>query len=289
MKHATFMLLLALPTQAQQANLSDLRQEIRIIANMLETAFESNRGSWHDDIDVDGTYLREQGIVLRIESGGFSPMHFDFPHFEIAVPEIAVSLPFAPEDMEDSWEAYEDAMEELQDVYIEFDEISRDQGTSKEIRDKMRALREEQRKLSNEQRRKTDELRRKLERSREMSDDERQAISDQIQKSKSELKDISKKYAEELDELREKQRQEWQSKQTDFEHKIVDILCNYGSALRALPDNEHLTIIFDNGSLSDEGETQDRIYVFDKSDLLACREGKMDKATLLNRGQSYGF
>ncbi len=293
MKTTITLIILSLPLLAQPSALQDIRKDIHIISNMLETAFNDtdhhrSRDSRH--IGVEGTYLRGQGIVLNIQAGGSNHFEFDFNFMpEIHMAEIAAPMHFAPEDVEVTWEAYEEALEELQDVYVDVDEITRETQSSVAVRDAMRALRDAQRKTLKEQKQATRQLRRDLESSRDLDDTQREAIVQQIKEHQTKLQVASKKYSEELAELQTKQRQEWEKNQSEFEIRIVDILCDYGSALRSLPDNEHVSIIFSEGARDEDGDEQDRIYVFDKTDLVACREGRMDKKTLISKGQVYNF
>lgn len=289
----TALLFGAIWTPAQSPDMEALHQDIRVISNMLETVFDrdDNRRNplYHHDVDVRGTYLRDQGIVLYIDSDSpFSHFGFEMPDIEFVFPEAVMPV-LGAEDMEETWELYEEAMEELQDVYMEVDEISRDRDNPASLRDAMRALREEHKQAMSEQRSITRDLRRQLERSREMTDEERQAVAAKIKASQNELKSMSDQYSNQLKELRDKQQMEWQEKQTNFERDIINALCDYGSALRSLPNDQFLTLIFDDGARSADGNERDRIYVFTKSDLLACRDGRIDKQTLMQKGAAYAF
>lgn len=83
---------------------------------------------------------------------------------------------------------------------------------------------------------------------------------------------------------------QWQQQVAGLEGRVFVVLCDYASGLRALPDDEHLTLRM-TGLSSQAGEDRrpDRVHVFDKSDLLACQRGELDPEDLRSRAVSYDF
>lgn len=83
---------------------------------------------------------------------------------------------------------------------------------------------------------------------------------------------------------------QWQQDVTELEGRVFVVLCDYASGLRALPDDEHLTLRMTGlGRPADDGRQPDRVHVFDKSDLLACQQGDLGPEDLRSRAISYDF
>lgn len=83
---------------------------------------------------------------------------------------------------------------------------------------------------------------------------------------------------------------QWQQEVAGLEGRVFVVLCDYASGLRALPDDEHLTLMMTGlGSQAGEDRRPDRVHVFDKSDLLACQRGELDPEDLRSRAVSYDF
>ncbi|HDZ09547.1 hypothetical protein [Pseudohongiella sp.] len=83
---------------------------------------------------------------------------------------------------------------------------------------------------------------------------------------------------------------QWQQDVAGLEDQVFVVLCDYASGLRALPADEHLTLMMTGlGSQAAEGRQPDRIHVFNKSDLLACQRGDLDPEDMRSRAVSYDF
>lgn len=83
---------------------------------------------------------------------------------------------------------------------------------------------------------------------------------------------------------------QWQQNVAGLEEQVFRVLCDYASGLRALPDDEHLTLMMTGlGGQADAGRQPDRVHVFNKSDLLACQRGDLDPEDMRSRAVSYDF
>lgn len=71
-----------------------------------------------------------------------------------------------------------------------------------------------------------------------------------------------------------------------FEARLFAALCNDGIALEALPDGEHLNIVLRGPGT---GESEDRVHVLAKSELLLCRRGELSPGDLQQQARSYSF
>ena len=88
----------------------------------------------------------------------------------------------------------------------------------------------------------------------------------------------------------EQYRVRWQEQVLQFELRIYQLLCDYGSTLRDLPDGEFLSVVLNNlGDEAAEGELMDRVHVISKADLLACQAGSFDASALGQRAEKYSY
>lgn len=84
--------------------------------------------------------------------------------------------------------------------------------------------------------------------------------------------------------------QQWQQDVVEFEDKLYQAMCDYGSTLRELPVDERVSIILTG--LGEQGEDQrrtDKIHVFSKADLQECQSGDISLATLRERSEYYSY
>ena len=87
-------------------------------------------------------------------------------------------------------------------------------------------------------------------------------------------------------ELREVQ---WQGELQSFEQKLFALVCDYGAALRALPDNEHLTLVLKGLGSENENRREDRIHVLAKEQLQGCLQGSVSSSALQSGALTYSF
>ncbi len=92
--------------------------------------------------------------------------------------------------------------------------------------------------------------------------------------------------AELAQQEREKQ---WQGELADFEQKLFALVCDYGAALRTLPDNEHLTLVLKGLGDENESRREDRIHVLDKTQLQGCLQGSVSSSALQSSALTYSF
>lgn len=84
--------------------------------------------------------------------------------------------------------------------------------------------------------------------------------------------------------------QQWQQDVVAFEEKLYRAMCDYGSTLRELPNDERVSIILTG--LGEEGDDQrrtDKIHVFNKADLQECQSGDISVTTLRERSDQYSY
>lgn len=108
------------------------------------------------------------------------------------------------------------------------------------------------------------------------------------------LRDSAVAKAEELRERSRIAEQEyaarWQQEVVAFESNLYAAMCNYGSTLHELPNDENVSVIL-TGLGSDSGASRrtDKVHVFSKRDLLQCQSGDIDAQILQDRSTHYSY
>ncbi len=91
-------------------------------------------------------------------------------------------------------------------------------------------------------------------------------------------------------ELAKQEREvQWQGELQSFEQKLFALVCDYGAALRALPDNEHLTLVLKGLGSENENRREDRIHVLAKEQLQGCLQGSVSSSALQSGALTYSF
>jgi predicted transposase YbfD/YdcC len=289
---------------------SKLKKQIGIMSNIIESSLSEDSRSNRSMVNVEGVYLKAQGIVFDVTSGrGFSRIfrqHGRDMDFDIQMPQIAPLAPIAPlppigmsEDFADdieavvsrSMEVYEEAMESTQE---------RSEYT--------RELREEQRELSYELRNYARRQRDLEFEVRHANDDRKKDLQENLTELKAEMAKLEQKNSEitarakeEEKSLNEKKsKRAEQSKQlrqqyyAKLEGSIASTLCDYGAGLRQLAKNEYVTFVIDmndaeRGRHGNNSGNVKKIYSFSKKDIVACVMEDKTPAQLLAAGNAYVF
>ena len=66
-------------------------------------------------------------------------------------------------------------------------------------------------------------------------------------------------------------------------------MCLYGNGLKALPKNEHVSVILQAAGEKSAGRYKDSILVFSKEDITSCSADKITAVSLMNKGKAYQF
>lgn len=107
------------------------------------------------------------------------------------------------------------------------------------------------------------------------------------------LRTAANEQAEQLSALAEQAQrerdQQWQQELVVFEQKLFTLVCDYGAALRALPANEHLTLVLKGLGDVSENRREDRIHVLDKAQLQGCMQGDFGASQLQSSALTYSF
>lgn len=119
-----------------------------------------------------------------------------------------------------------------------------------------------------------------------------QASLERLQSGMAELRQLAVRQADELrarsESLRADQLSAWRDEVTTFEQTLFAVVCDYGASLRALPDDEHLSLVLTGlGEDGVSGIRTDRIHVMTKEALLQCQRGLISAEELMALAHSY--
>ena len=269
---------------AEVDNLGVIERDLAIVENVLEAALANAVDERYRLGDVEAAYLANQGVLVSLDIArnvdsryigwGTDGWRWNWndvrrgiavapaePRLDHLLDTLQISIaPFAPEDLAE-----------------------------------LRALRQEQRDLRNEQR----QLRRRLRGLRSQAaraeGDHRIELEAEIAAEERELNALQEDYSAleadidaEYERLRTQRNRpgtdttEEEAVDGDFDNRIVQAVCDYGTTLNALPDDAHLTVVarFDDHS-------KRRFYVFTMQDVTACQRKTLDIAALRERALIY--
>jgi hypothetical protein len=82
---------------------------------------------------------------------------------------------------------------------------------------------------------------------------------------------------------------QWQLELAAFETSLIRLVCDYAGGLRALPAQEHVTIVLQGLGDDAAQRREDRIVVLRQADALRCLQGEITAAQLQQTAQVYSF
>ena len=295
--------LITLGASAQESY-QDMHKQLNIMNNIITSSVGDQGSNSAGRINnVDSFYLHDQGVVFTISTNSNGNRWGNY-NFNFAMPAIAPIAPVAPvskmppshvqmnfdREIEVS---VENAMAMASSSYEYAVE-----GANEE-RERYRDLRDEERDLNYEMR--------DIERTKRDLEYQSKRADAQTQKEiKEELKALEKKKAKfeksknsiqkEVAKVRAEQQkliEEQEKQRTSFYQglkvSLTQTLCLYGNGLKALPSNEHVSLILKSGGDKEGRRYKDQIYVFDKKDISACSADKINVDALLAKAKNYQF
>ena len=157
-------------------------------------------------------------------------------------------------------------------------------------RDAMRELARQQERLGRDYAKATRHYHRQMENLADSNSDE--SIAEQAQSSMQAARKAyeagRQAYRANILRLKQQRQQAHDANVASLGVDAMDALCNYGTPLRSIGANEHITLIYAN-VVRDEDGRRDLIYVFSKKQLARCQDQKISPAQLLGEAQRYTF
>lgn len=116
---------------------------------------------------------------------------------------------------------------------------------------------------------------------------------DALQRSIEPIREAARAKAQALREQSEQSRlareEQWQRDLVAFEENLFKVVCDYSAALRALPEEEHLTLVLKGLGEESDVRRGDRIHVLQKADMQRCLLGEIASGQLQDSARSYSY
>lgn len=294
---AALLLCSAVSVQAQANDeLDKIQREVGIMEKILTAALKQDTDN--KVRNVSSSYLQHQGVVFSFDVRGSSRWSSVFA----SVPDAP--LPPLPDiDFEElaeievlgdhvqvisdavvvkTQEAYQQAMEVMRESAERVRDVAeQERDISREIRD----LEREKRDLEFDRRHDKDAKDQELEQRKK----ELQAAIKELEKQQQKLSQRQQVMRKELAEKKQARVKEQQQQLAELVQKVNNslslTLCDYGSGLRNLPNDEHVSFVI-RGISEDKSE---QVKVFKKSDIKKCVQGDIKATQLLEKASSYNF
>lgn len=294
-----FLLLSGVLASAGEVDVIRLKQELRILTKVLNTTFDDEER--HSKVralrptNVKSLYLANQGVLLKVGVGRERNFMFDAPRPPHRVvlrdwsPDFDFDFDFdqMSDELGDMGDVVEDALESAMEAISDLDAPMHNDPGSKEMRREIREIAREQKEAMAELRERQREARGKL-RDAKLSLQEREEMVEQAKKFKDNALETAKQIESRMGKLKQERKQAWDDRIVPFMTRFMETLCEFGGSLKSLPADQHLTVVFNKADRSGE-RPLDKIYVFSKADLMACRDGSISSEQLKTRASSYSY
>jgi molecular chaperone GrpE (heat shock protein) len=290
-------------------NFKSLAKELEIMKSVLTTAFKHSSADQKVKVRrLETNYLAGQGVIYNIDvstrKSWFVGIH-DPDRFSASFPDGSLNIPPPPAPVpaptnpllsEEKGSIIEDIL--APSSFSLSDDLA-DENVLK-LREKQIEARSLAFKMRN-QAREIQDL--KFEMAQVATEKRQKELAETLSSLESKTaklhkqRDILKAAANELAEknrLKRKQQEAALAKAnnefiSDFEINIADNLCRFGSGLRALPNDEHITFVLDDFNSALNPDAKDRIYVFTAADVKRCVQEKINTSDLLAKAVVYDF
>lgn len=284
---------LAASAHASQQNLDEMHKQLSIMNNIIQSAIKSeptHRGSKISALS--SIYLQGQGVVFTLTSRHTSSFSRHFvmptaPDAPIAIDgDFAVNVHNELDDIVIDFESSEDEYEHVIEVFEQQREHSR------ELRSEQRELAYQLRDIARESKDAQYQLRHVEEKEKKQLKAELEKLESKrvsVEKSKALLDKKAKKVQQQRVEqqaIKAKQRAQYFDK---LSNTVVDTLCTYGNGLKAIPKDEHVSLIVKAAGEETKNRYQDRVIVFTKKDINDCANDKINSKKLLAKAAKYQF
>lgn len=254
---------------------------------------------------IDSMYLREQGVVFTVDLSSGNRQWREY-NFNFSVPEMPPMpdmhvQPIAPEVNQEFQEKYQinvnetvaqamDSATAEYEIVREFMEHNRDKVS--ELRDQQRELTYSLRDIEREKRdlnfqlsRASDDHKAKLKKAL----DKLLAQEETVQAKNRKVSELVNKATKAQQAEKMQREQERKNYNQQLTLRLTETLCLYGNGLKALPKNEHVSVILKSAGDKSAGRYKDQVLVFTKQDIASCSADKISAATLMKKSQMYQF
>ena len=277
------------------------QKDLRVFENALKTMLEIDtsdspfRGMHREGI-VKGTYMKHQGLLIEIETRFASKammfssdFQFDMPDFDFhfEVPEAPLAPGFDEERGDNVYQAIEEVQlrrmeRELESAqkersFLEKEREFLEQDLQKELKDAQKAREENRARLKAELKALKENIK----------NVDKGKLQEELKKQQEDQMAALKKYQEELKKIKAQHQINWAEESKKIETAVLETLCQYGSSIRNVKDDEFFTIILRGFEPDESGHRLDRIYVLPRRLVIACRDGEISQQELLKQSETY--
>ncbi|KGJ96425.1 hypothetical protein [Colwellia psychrerythraea] len=290
-------LLLAFSAQGADKNYDNLSKQLNIMNDIMLSSAKAPQNSRQPLIrSIDSVYLQGQGAIFTVNSAHGGSSHRQF--FQMVAPIAPVSRmpPVAPkgervvtsdnDDFVIEFSDHDDEFERVIEVFEQQREGARElRSEEREIVYEMRDIARQRKDIEYQLQRAEKDAKKQLSAELKVLDVERASLS----KNKASL---DKKVAV-LNKQREQQKVAQSNARTAHfsavNNALVETLCLYGNGLRAIPSQEHVSLIIKGAGKKQSRGYKDQILVFNKKDINACANSKLTAKKLLTKAEQYQF
>ncbi len=296
-------LLLAVSASSVADPFDSMHKQLSIMSKIIKSSLAGQSGRNRSEIsNVESVYLKGQGVVFTINSSSRSSQWGNF-NFNFVMPEVP-EVPEIPDvgDIDvniegdthiEFNETISDAMEKAQESYERaMENFSNERESIRELRDQQRDLSYQVRDLEREKRDLEYQLRHA---DKESKNDLSKEVA-KLEQQKKEIEQTREKLKAKSAELRKHQMAEKQQREQErgqyykaLTASLVESFCLYGNGLKAVPKNEHVSLIVKAAGEKENNRYKDMIYVFNKKDITDCATDKITSDALIAKGQGYQF
>jgi len=283
---------------------NEIRKNIKVMNKIITTAIETDENCERCRAIIRGSYLAGQGALFVVSPRrvGLHEVLAADGDWELGDLEELEALEGLPEMVSNI----------VADVAIDIGEIVDDMGAhdnhsiritrhedansqQRSLERQLRNLQREQRELNNDLREKQidlvraeDDTRAELEAAMEKLESEARKLEVDADATRAQLNEKRKEKTLQRAKVKAKAAEKRQQKNALIESSVLKILCDYGGALKSLPQEESVTVLFENDG-KDWVANKTRVYVTNKKDLLSCQAGDLDRDALIERAIVYNF
>lgn len=281
----------------------DMHKQLSIMSDIIKSSVSDKSSRQRSKINsIQSTYLRGQGVIFTISSAAsnrqWGNYNFNFSMPEMPIMPVAPIAPAVNEDFEENYDINinETVTQALETAAVGYERVmevfEKNREKTRELREKQRDLAYELRDIEREKR----DLNYQLSRANDEQKKELKNDFDRLAEQEEKLRANKRKLAQRTSEVaaEQKAQQALQTKErVDYYQKLTrsltETLCLYGNGLKALPNNEHVSVILKSAGEKSGGRYKDSILVFSKKDIASCSADKINAASLMKKGQAYQF
>lgn len=262
---------LAAAVALAKADYPRLKKDVAVMESILKTEFERGDEPLRG-LEIRGHYLAEQGVVFTVDvSRRHSVFSFHTEEDDEVSRFVLRGAPPAPDAI--SFDEFEfetiidNAMEEAGRAMrmVEIDRESRE--LMREVAMDMRDVERELARINLQMIHADDDEKASLEEEAASLDQQLAELETRQEQVEQEIERRVEVRHAEREQERAKREQARQEQLARLEKRLVQSLCDYGTTLRSLPDNEHVSLIID------AEDNQRQIVVMDRRDIMNCSPG----------------